>query len=456
MAITPSERPYYTTSGAYSTLPNDHQYTVLENLSEYGDNFNQYLNMLRQPFFKICRLRFLNPDGSVAFAMDNNVLNKRNKAFIADGQISVNLQNGQRRTATIILDNTNEEFAYEYGKLWFGQEIALDEGLILPDGTNYYIQQGVFVISDPSNDVRPEGNTMHLNLVDKWANLDGSLRGNLEGTYEVKVGTNVFEPIAELLSEDRGNGLPLDNITPIFTNYYNGKTQTLVDGSVIPMTITPYTLTVEGGSTKAEVILGLTGMLNAWVGYDPSGALRVDPSQDDIADITKPISWSFGTDETTLLGMTYEIKKSEVYNDVIIVGASLENYTQPMARATNLDPASDTNVNLVGRITYREEQSGFATKTQCKDLAVWKLKRMSVLQKAVTISCSQLMHIRENELVEIKRTDKEGSPVERHLVQGFSRPLVGTSQMTINAVSVVDIPNITVKTTSTLTDSQSL
>ena len=415
-----------------------------------GELYNEYLSLLRQPFHKACRLRFLNPDGSTAFALDDNPLQLRNKAFIAEGQLSVNLQNGQRRSVTITLDNTNEEFSYQYGKLWFGQEIALDEGVVLSSGQPFYIQQGVFLINTPTNKVEPDGNTMQLNLVDKWANLDGTLRGSLEGTYEVPYGTNIFTPISALLAEDRGNGIPLDRVTPIYTNYYNEMTQLLPDGTTANLTDAPYTLTVEGGGSKADVILGLTGMVNAWVGYDPSGALRVDPSQDDISDATKPISWTFGTDETTLLGMTYEVKKSEIYNDVIIVGANLEDFTQPKARATNYDPSSDTNVNLIGKITYREEQSGFSTQTQCEDLAVWKLKRMSALQKSVTISSTQLMHIRENELVEIRRTDKAGSPVERHLIQGFSRPLVGTSQMTINAVSVVDVPDITVVTNDVL------
>lgn len=415
-----------------------------------GELYNEYLSLLRQPFHKACRLRFLNPDGSTAFALDDNPLQLRNKAFIAEGQLSVNLQNGQRRSVTITLDNTNEEFSYQYGKLWFGHEIALDEGVVLSNGQPFYIQQGVFLINTPTNKVEPDGNTMQLNLVDKWANLDGTLRGSLEGTYEVPYGTNIFTPISALLAEDRGNGIPLDRVTPIYTNYYNEMTQLLPDGTTANLTDAPYTLTVEGGGSKADVIIGLTGMVNAWVGYDPSGALRVDPSQDDISDATKPISWTFGTDETTLLGMTYEVKKSEIYNDVIIVGANLEDFTQPKARATNYDPSSDTNVNLIGKITYREEQSGFSTQTQCEDLAVWKLKRMSALQKSVTISCTQLMHIRENELVEIRRTDKAGSPVERHLIQGFSRPLVGTSQMTINAVSVVDVPDITVVTNDVL------
>ena len=413
-----------------------------------GDNFIAYLDAVQRPFVKLCRLRFLNPDGSTAFALDNNVMKKWNKTFIANGNISVNLQNGQRRTANIDLDNVNEEYSFQYGKMWFGTEVALDEGLILPDGTEFYIQQGVFLIDSPQESVQPTGDTASYTLVDKWSNLDGTHFGTLENTYEVPVNTNIFAPISTILAEDRGNGLPIDNTTPIYTNYYNGQTQTLTDGTTASLVVTPYTLTTNGGNTKADVILGLVAMVNGMIGYDPSGALRVDPSQDDIADKTKPVTWRFSQKNSELLGMSYTINDKDVYNDYIVVGAELENNTQPKARAENFDPASDTNINLIGRKTYREEASGYGTDKMCKDLAVWKVKRATVLQKSVSISCTQLMHIQENTIVEIERTDKEGSPVERHLVQGFQRPLTGTGNMTINAISVLDFPNLKV-TTST-------
>lgn len=413
-----------------------------------GDNFVTYLDAVKRPFIKLCRLRFLNPDGSTAFALDNNVMKKWNKTFIANGSIDVNLQNGQRRTASIELDNVNEEYSFQYGKMWFGTEVALDEGLILPDGTEFYIQQGVFLIDSPQESVQPVGDTASYTLVDKWSNLDGTHFGNLENTYEVPVNTNIFTPISDILAEDRGNGLPIDNVTPIYTDYYNGMTQTLTDGTTVSLVITPYTLTVDGGSTKADVILGLVAMVNGMIGYDPSGALRVDPSQDDIADKTKPVTWRFSKKNSELLGMSYTVNDKDVYNDYIVVGAELENNAQPKARAENFDPASDTNINIIGRKTYREEASGYGTEKMCKDLAVWKVKRATVLQKSVSISCTQLMHIQENTIVEIERTDKEGSPVERHLVQGFSRPLTGTGNMTINAISVLDFPKLKV-TTST-------
>ena len=404
-----------------------------------------YMQVLRRPFMKLCRLRFLNPDGSTAFSLDNNPGNVRSGAFIADGTISVNLQNGQRRNATVTISNVDGAFDYNINKIWFGQEIVLDEGLILPNGEDFYIQQGVFLIENPTETIEPGNRTVTYPLVDKWAMLDGTLFGNLEGTYEVKVGTNIFTPIAAILGLPRGNGYPVDRVPPVFTEYYNGKTQKLPDGSDAALTDAPYTLRVEGdGGTYADVVLGLAAMVNAWAGYDNTGALRLDASQDDILDTDKPILWQFSMNEAQILGQSYTMKNTEVYNDYIVLGELLDDNSQPAGRATNYDPMSDTNVYAIGKKTYRESQAGYGTDQMCQDLAVWKLKRATVLQKAVTISCSQMYHLDVNNLVTIIRTDKPGSPVERHLIQGFSRPLASTGSMTISCVSVNDFPEATV------------
>ena len=126
------------------------------------------------------------------------------------------------------------------------------------------------------------------------------------------------------------------------------------------------------------------------------------------------------------------------------MGEALGSNPQANARATNLDPASDTNVNLIGYRTHRESKSGFYTDDICQAQAVFELKRRTVLQKAVSISSTQMFHLSENNLVEIRRPDKPGSPVERHLIQGFTRPLAQTGAMTISAISVNDFPIATI------------
>lgn len=427
-------------SGYYDSLPAElsiligRDWTTIERQQDY-------LKSLRRPFTKLCRLRFLNPNGTTAFALDNNPKNKRSKTFIASGSVSANLQNGQRMSATVTLDNAGLEYETAVNKLWFGQEVALDEGLVLSNGEEYYRQTGVFLIDNPTEKLDPRDKTVTLRLLDKWAALDGTLNGNLEGTYEVEVGTNIFSPISSLLAEDLGNGRKIDGVAPCYTEYYNGMTQELTDGTTVSMVLSPYTLTVGGdGGTVAQVLLGLAAMVNAWIGYDNTGRLRIDPSQDDIIDAQKPVLWRFTPEETQILGAAYTVKKEDVYNDIIIVGEQLDDYIQPAGRATNYDPRSDTNVYLIGRKTRRESASGYATDTQCADLAEWKLKRSSILQRAVSISCIQMMHIDLNSLVEIVRTDKPGSPIERHLIQGYTRPLAYSGAMQISAVSVVDLP----------------
>ena len=411
-----------------------------------NQKYLDYLEMLRKPYQKLVRLRFLQPDGSVAFMLDNNPKSQRAGAFIADGTITHNWQNGRRTNATVTIDNVDGDFDYSFTTIWFGQEVALDEGMILSDGvTEYYIQQGVFLIETPTENVKPGDRTVSYSLVDKVAALDGTLGGNLEGTHQIPLGTNIFTPIAAILAEDKGNGYPVDRVKPIFTEYYNGMTQTLPDGTTVYMTDSPYTLTVDGtDGTIWEVVSQLAAMLNGWIGYDETGALRLDPSQDDILDSTKPIAWDFSMDEAELLGMTYQVKNTEVYNDYIVIGESLSNGTQPNGRAQIVDPRSPVDIHAIGKKTIRISEVGFGTSKQCQDYAAWLLKRSAVLQRAVTISCSQILHIHGNELVTIARTDKPGNPVERHLIQGFSRPLASTDEMTINAVSVNDFPITTI------------
>jgi hypothetical protein len=407
-----------------------------------------YFDALRKPFRKLCRLRFLNPDGSTAFMLDNDHNLERNRAFIEEGTISENWQNGQRRTVDVTLSNIDGQFDYNVNNLWFGTEIAVDEGLVLPNGEEYYLPQGVFLIQEPEETYSPnEGRRIQLNLVDKWAMLDGTLYGNLESTYEIPVEqeSDIFSPMKALLSEDKGNGYPLDRVPPVFTEYYNGKYQTYTNGNVYPLTRIPYTMRVDSESgTVADVITMLAGVVNAWVGYDVSGALRIDASQDDIADETKPVTWQFRMDETQITGLTYVNKNTEVYNDYIVLGDQLEDFSQPSGRAQNLDENSDTNVQTIGRKTLRVNKNGFGTDTQCQDYAAWKLKRATVLQKSVSVSCSQILHVDGNDLITIVRTDKEGSPEERHLVTGFSRPLTGTEDMTIQCTSVNDFPKATI------------
>ena len=365
------------------------------------------------------------------------------------GTITCNLQNGKRRQATIQLANLDGEFDYAVNNLWFGQQVRLSEGLILPDGTDYYISQGVFELETPKENITPEQNRITYTLIDKWANLDGTLLGNLEDVYEVDAGTNIFQAMSSILKLGRYDAsndsvYPIDPITPLFTNYYNNKTQTLTDGTVVSLIEAPYDFISDASGTYADVLLGLAEMLAAWIGYNSNGRLVIDASQDDINDADKPTLWDYSTDEKQLLGIDYTHKNTEVYNDIIVVGDTGDDNITPRGRAQDTDPKSSTCISRVGLKTKRIEMSNYYSDDICQSYADWMLKRYSVLQKSVTVTSTQMFHITENSLITIKRTDKVGSPKERHLIQSFSRPISQTGEMTIEAVSVKDLPRPTI------------
>ncbi|WP_251318625.1 hypothetical protein [Flintibacter muris] len=401
-----------------------------------------YLNALEGPFLKLARLDFLQPDGSLAFSIDNNHKNRRAGAFIQEGELTVNLQNGQRRQAAITLSNLDGEYDFNVNKVWFGQQIRLMEGLVLPDGTDYYLPQGVFYVKDPEETFEPGRKTARYTLADKWAYLDGTLFGNLEGTYQISRGENLFNAVTTLLQKGRGNGQPIDNVPPVFTTYYNDRTVTLPDGTTASWLTAPYTYRCESeNGTYAEVLLEVNKMLVGWMGYDQAGHFRVDAAYEDILDTDKPVQYQLSPERTTFLGCTYTIKNTEVYNDIIVRGTALkENEPIPTGRAINADPRSDTNVNILGYRTQRRSETAYYADGQCQELAEFYLKRNTVLQKSVTVQTSQIFHLTENNLVTIQRTDKPGSPVERHLLTGFSRPIGQTGAMQLNCTSVNDFP----------------
>lgn len=407
--------------------------------------YQQYLQQLRADFTKIARLEFLNPDGSVAYVLDNNALNARSGAFLQSGTITCNKNNGKRRQATVTLSNLDNEYEYAINHIWFGQQIRLSEGLILPNGDEYYIPQGLFEIESPKETLKPGQKQVTYSLVDKWANLDGTLFGNLEDVYRVDAGTNIFSAISSILQLDRytmgNNGShPIDPIAPIFTDYYNGKTQTLTDGTVVSLINAPYDFLSESTGTVADVVLGLNEMIAGDIGYNQVGRLVINPSQDDILDTDKPILWEFTQSDKTFLGADYTPKPADVYNDVIVVGATSDTNATPRGRAQNQDSSSDTCVSRIGLKTIRIEMSDYYSDQMCQDYAEWQLKRYSVMSKEMALSCTQMFHIVENELITVERSDKPGNPVERHLVTGFSRPIGQTGAMTINCVSVNDFP----------------
>lgn len=424
-----------------------------------SQKYQEYLRIISNPDFMrpLTNIEFLNPDNTVAYALDGTYKRRYgypdSRAFLQDGTINISLNNGQRRTASIRFENLDNAFDYAINKLWFGRRVRLLKGVTLKDGSEFYISQGIFYLNSPKTGWKPNSRTAEYSLVDKWAYLDGTLFGNLENTYEVPMmtdgkRTDIFEAmqgILDLSIYDHKYTLDIDkrvdNIKPIFTNYYNNR-YTTINGQQVAMNLMPKTVTTSMGGTYGKVLLDLNALIAGWIGYDSNGALRVDASADDLNDTDKPVMWKFDENSKTFFGLDETANPSQVFNDVIVWGEGL-NGEVVGARATNYDPTSDTNANLIGLKTNVESSDINYTNEQCQALANWYLKRKTVLQKSVTISCSQMFHLQENNLISVLRSDKPGKPIEKHLIQAISIPLSEKGSCSITATSINDFPEVT-------------
>lgn len=428
-------------------------------MAQYPNKFVEYLNIVANPdkMRIITKIEFLNPDDTVAYALDGTYKRKYgypdSRAFLQDGSVNISLNNGQRRTASVRFENLDNAFDYAINHLWFGRRVRLLKGVILGDGSEFYLPLGVFYLNSPKTGWKPNSRTAEYQLVDKWAYLDGTLFGNLENTYEVPMmtgntRTNIFNAMQGILDLSKfthkytpNYADKIDGVTPVFTDYYNNRYNT-INGVQVPMNEMPKTVTTAMGGTYGKVLLDLNAILAGWIGYDANGALRVEPSQDDLNDADKPVMWNFSENSKTFFGLDETANPSQVYNDVIIWGENLDGGVIG-ARATNYDPTSDTNANLIGLKTFVESSDINYSNEQCQTLANWYLKRKTVLQKSVTFPCTQMFHLQENNLISVLRSDKPNKPIEKHLIQAMTIPLNVTGSCSITAMSVNDFPKVT-------------
>ena len=157
-------------------------------------NFHKYLDVVSGNFKKAIKIEWLNIDESVAFEFTNAL-------YDINVDLSVNYQNGSRRTCTLTLNNDKNQFPIKFNNIWFGQKFKLWMGVYLDDATPYYLPQGVFYISNPNEVYQPSTKTIKINGVDKWAYLDGTLHGRLSGTYQTSINVNLFDATKDLLNQ---------------------------------------------------------------------------------------------------------------------------------------------------------------------------------------------------------------------------------------------------------------
>ena len=438
-------------------------------------SFQKYLSIVSGNFRKAVKVEWLNPDESVAFEFTNAL-------YDINVDLSVNYQNGSRRTCTLTLNNDRNQFPVNFNNIWFGQKFKLWMGVYIDEKTPYYFPQGVFYISNPSEVYQPSTRTIKLNGVDKWAFLDGTLGGKLHGTYQTNIGNDLLDAARKLLKISRFDDnftetddamKMVDPISPFISPYFSTKTVYILntadtqdtskkyyvynagvyreydeskDGAFDKAYSTlytqeyakkcPYTAKVERGKTYADVLLEYATILCAHIYYDANGRLVIEPmtdEADDITDINKETVWHFTVEEKQMLGLNTTYNFEKIYNDIIVLGNIVEG-RQFKARVQNRNLMSDTCISKIGLKTKDPmEDNQYYSDDQCKELAIYYAKIDTILQKSGDISSTPLYHLDVNKLVTVS-TPNNNMSKELFLITGYT--LNSSNSMSVNVTSV--------------------
>jgi len=177
-------------------------------------------------------------------------------------------------------------------------------------------------------------------------------------------------------------------------------------------------------------------MLAGVIYYDTVGRLNVEPNETDLLDKDKEILYKFDQNNSDILGKSQEFKFTEVFNDILCVGATTNGYLAK-GRATNNNIKSDLCVQRIGKKTKVYEDTNYYSDGLCQDWANYLLRNNTILQTSLSLQTIPLYHLDVNKLITITNT-KYHLKEEKFLINSLSIPL-GLGQMTISATSINEL-----------------
>lgn len=338
----------------------------------------------------------------------------------SSGNLTATRQNGVRKSIDLTLINIDGKYIPDFDNqvLWFGQKFRLNLGLNI-DGIDCMIPQGIFVLDNPTLNSEFSSSTVNIRGLDKFALLDGTLGGELTYTYIIPVGSNIYSVIKNLLIIG------------------NDKKEPILD-SVWMSEITPYTITKEMGSgTIGEILIELAGMLSANCFYNELGQFVFEP---DKQDSIKGSGWDFTTEEFAYQGSNLELKYSEIYNAVLVVGDNI-NGTLVSYKAQNNNLLSKTSIPNLGveRIKHIQDVN-ITTLQQATDRANYELKRTIAMQASGSLSCIPMYHLNIDDVITLTDVKNLKLDSKRFLMSGYNIPLQIGGKMSVNIVDSTEFP----------------
>lgn len=390
-------------------------------------NFNTVDPLLYERVIKskVIRPRFklllLNSDESVKEDISHDLI-------LGSGALSINYQQGARRSLTFSLNNEEGKYTPDEnsGYIWINTKFRFELGIELNDEDVCYNSAGIFVVSSPVSIRKSAENIVTFQCSDKFALLDGTLGGVLEGAYEIPTGTKIKKALQDILLRDNGNGEPIDSQPIIYDSSFEEETLY-------------YKIAKTPNESLGAMMIEMADMLGADIWYNNEGNLVFKSGIRDIVEFTKPTLWNFSEYEIEYMGNDINYNFSGVKNRVRVTGANVNGAVIYSAIAENNNPKSPTRISKIGVKNLYIENSNIYSDSLARQYAEYELNKISILQLLINVFSTYMIHLDVNFCITI--TDSFNKlHRERFIIQSLSVPLSIESTISIQCTNVASLP----------------
>lgn len=283
---------------------------------------------------------------------------------------------------------------------------------------------GIFLPSDPDISLDDTNKSVNLNLVDKFATLDGTVGGKLPTVYSIPVGSKVCDIINSLLEDERMESYPYD------------VKKAIIPRSCMNLT-TPYTITKTASDSIGSILLDLATIMNCQVYYNEYGNLVFESNEEELQYSTKSPIWHFTDDELSYSNLNLKINFSKVENVVTVTGANI-NGDLMSCTLENTNPYSPTNIHLTEPNPVTIEDENIASDKLAYQRCEYELFKRSLLPISASFTSIFLPHLDVSKVVTITNKDVGYDRVP-FLINSINYPIAINPTPTINLSNVSEV-----------------
>ncbi len=336
---------------------------------------------------------------------------------------TINLSNSSpaRRSLTVTLDNSDGRFTFDDKSLvWLDKRVKFYIGVNIGNKPIYYIPQGVYVATEPSNDNTPDnGSRCAIELID-LSYLYTDKRGKLKNYFEIPAGRKITDTIRAIANAAYPTRFNFDEIEE-------------------EKDVVPYVMNYNPETSRWEVMQELASKVQCSLFFDAEGYLRLKKIDLNDVDIS-PVVWEFKYDgnDPFYAGSVRRVDTTNIANSIRVIGGNGETttylYDLVIDETNPLFVGHPYSIQRIGEIMYfhnNGNHDGVITSLEeAKYRAKYELMRRAGYDEIISLSSFPVFILEPDDAVWIE--DRANGSRGRYLIETMAIP-ISPSLMTFEA-----------------------